>query len=351
MSTNGLVGRRTALKCAAGAALGAAGIGTFGGCAAGTGRAGEGTVRYQGWAGEVLAFELAEDLGLLDDVRLEWVGNTTSGPQDIQSVVTGDIDIGGAFNGAVLRLVAAGAPITSVIGYYGADSRTETGYFVPDGSPIRTAKDLIGKKVGVNTLGAHHEDVLGVYLERAALTPAEADSVELVVVPPVSAEQALRSGQLDVAVLTDTHREKALARGGIRAVFSDYELLGAFSAGSYVLRSDYLRTHGTTARALVAGTARAVRWAQTHTRDEVVARFADIIARRQRNEDTEAIRYWRSTGVAGRGGVIAEREFDLWKQRAADNRPELLDIPTADIYTNEFNPFRPARAEAGVRRN
>ncbi|WP_255375291.1 ABC transporter substrate-binding protein [Saccharomonospora sp. CUA-673] len=297
-------------------------------------------MRYQGWAGKVLFFELADDLGFLGDTRLEWIGNTISGPQDIQSVVTGDIDIGGAFNGAILRLVAAGAPITSVLSYYGADSRTEAGYFVLEDSPIRGPRDFIGKKVGVNTLGAHHEDVLTLYLERAGLTPEEIDSVQLVVVPPVSAEQALHSGQLDVACMTDITREKALARGGIRTVFSDYELLGAFSAGCYVMRSAYLREHADTARRFLAGTARAARWAQTRPRDEVVARFADIITRRQRNEDTEAIRYWRSTGVALPGGLIADREFDLWKERAAETRPALHDIATRDLYTNEFNPYR-----------
>ena len=37
----------------------------------------------------------------LSDLKLEWVGNTISGPQDIQTVVTGDVDIGGARGGHV----------------------------------------------------------------------------------------------------------------------------------------------------------------------------------------------------------------------------------------------------------
>src|SRR3954463_5868272 len=52
-------------------------------------------IRYQGWAGQVTLTELAEDLGYLAPLKLKWVGNTTSGPQDIQTVVTGDIDVGG----------------------------------------------------------------------------------------------------------------------------------------------------------------------------------------------------------------------------------------------------------------
>src|ERR1051325_9421855 len=59
-------------------------------------------IRYQGWAGQVTFTELAEDLGYLAPLKLKWVGNTISGPQDIQTVVTGDIDVGGAFYGAII---------------------------------------------------------------------------------------------------------------------------------------------------------------------------------------------------------------------------------------------------------
>ena len=116
-------------------------------------------IRYQGWAGQVTFTELAEDLGYLAPLKLKWVGNTISGPQDIQTVVTGDIDIGGAFYGAILKLIAAKAPIKAVVGYYGSDDNTYSGYYVKEDSPIKTARDLIGKKVAVNTLGAHHEFV------------------------------------------------------------------------------------------------------------------------------------------------------------------------------------------------
>src|ERR1700712_3087236 len=72
-------------------------------------------LRYQGWASKVLLPELAEDLGYLAPVKLNWVGNTISGPQDIQATVTGDVDFGGAFNGSIVKLVAAHAPVKAVI--------------------------------------------------------------------------------------------------------------------------------------------------------------------------------------------------------------------------------------------
>src|SRR6202012_3892615 len=129
-------------------------------------------IRYQGWAGQVTFVELADDLGYLAPLKLKWVGNTISGPQDIQTVVTGDTDIGGAFYGAIIKLIAARAPVKAVIGYYGSDAETYYGYYVKEDSPIRTAHDLIGKKVAVNTLGAHLEFVLREYLARNGLSTA-----------------------------------------------------------------------------------------------------------------------------------------------------------------------------------
>lgn len=70
-------------------------------------------LRYQGSANNVTLPELAQDLGYLGDVSLTWVGNTTSGPQDIQSAATNQTDIGGAFAGAVVKLIEAGAPVTA----------------------------------------------------------------------------------------------------------------------------------------------------------------------------------------------------------------------------------------------
>ncbi|MFD2422182.1 ABC transporter substrate-binding protein [Amycolatopsis pigmentata] len=295
------------------------------------------TLRYQGWAGQVTLPELAEDLGFLGDVKLEWVGDTISGPQDIQSAATGQIDFGGAFNGAVVKLAGAGAPIKSVISYYGSDAYAFNGFYVLADSPVRSARDLIGKKVGMNTLGAHSEAILDIYLQRNGLGPAETSQVERLVVPPVNTEQSLRQRQLDVVVLGGILRDKALANGGIRPLFTDYDLLGAFNAGTYVMTKRLLKSNPATVRTFVTGVARAIEWSKTTPAAEVVDRMTAIVKKRNRNENADALKYWKSFGVAAPGGAIAEKDLSIWVDWLRARGELKQDVHITDIYTNEFN--------------
>ena len=266
-------------------------------------------IRYQGSGGQVTLPELAADLGLLGTVHLQWVGNTTSGPQDIQSVATNQTDVGGAFNGAIAKLVAAGAPLAAVVGYYGSNDKSFIGYYALAGSPIASPRDLIGKKVGVNTLGAHFEAVLDGWLSKGGLTPDEVKQVELVVVPPINTEQALRTHQIDVAVLGGILQDKAVAAGGLRRLFADTDLYGSFTAGSYVFRRDFIAAHPDAVRQFTTGVAKALEWEAATPRDQVVAKFQDIVAKRGRTEDGSALKFWKSSGVLATGGVLKTDDF------------------------------------------
>lgn len=297
-------------------------------------------LRYQGWAGSVLYPELAEDLGYLAPLKLKWIGNTISGPQDIQAVASGDIEFGGAFAGAIINLKAANAPVKWVISHYGVDDKTYSSLLVLKDGPIKNGRDLIGKKVGVNTLGAHSEFITKEYLRRQGLKEDEIKQVSLVVLPPVSAEQALRQNQVEGIIAGGILQDQAVERGGVRSLFSDYELYGKFSAGGYVLKDKFIKENPNTARKFVEATAKAIEWAQTTPRDEVIARFEKIIKERNRNEDTSPLKYWKSTGIAGKGGVTSDKEVQTWIDfLVKDGKLKEGQVKPSDVYTNEFNPY------------
>jgi ABC-type nitrate/sulfonate/bicarbonate transport system substrate-binding protein len=314
------------------------------GCGRATASAGGGaetkTLRYQGSVGAVTPPELADDLGYLGDLKLDWVGNTISGPQDIQSAATGQTDFGGAFNGAVVKLVAAGAPVRAVIGYYGVDEYAYSGYYVLSDSAVHSARDLIGKKIGMNTLGAHSEALLDIYLQRKGLSAAEIGKVEPLVVPPVNTEQSLRQKQIEVGVLGGILRDTALARGGIRPLFTDYQLLGAFTAGTYVFTDTFLQRNPTTVQTFVTGVAKAIEWSRKTPRDEVVDRFTQIVKKRKRDESADALKYWRSYGVTNTGGRITEKDFSLWTDWLTSHGDiKKGQVKVSDLYTNQYNKY------------
>ncbi|WP_342745695.1 ABC transporter substrate-binding protein [Paenibacillus herberti] len=296
---------------------------------------------YQGTVEGVTFPELAEDLGYLAPIKLKWIGNTISGPQDIQTVATGQADFGGAFNGAVIKLVSAGAPIRSVISYYGMDEENYNGYFVLEDSPIKSARDLIGKKVGMNTLGAHGEFVLKEYLQRGGLTDEEIKQVTLVALPPVNIAQSLRAGQIDVASLGGVLRDKLSAEGGVRKLFSDFELFGAQSAGTIVFKEKFIKDNPNTVRKFVEATAKAIEWARNQPRETVIQRSEAIIKNRGRQETGTIVKYWKTTSLAGKGGTIRPEEFEIWRkwlEKSGDKKAG--EVKLEDLFTNEFNPYK-----------
>lgn len=297
-------------------------------------------LRYQGYANIVTFPELAEDLGYLGDIKLEWVGNVLGGPQDLQAVALGETDFGGAFNGTIVNSVAAGAKIKAVFASLGADEETYKEILVLEDSPITSAKDLIGKKVGVNSFGAIAEYMVKDYLTQGGLTEKEINEVTLVVIPPANTEQSLRMGQLDAAFMYDIHKEVAVSRGGLRSLTSDKELWGVISTASNVLHEDFIKKNPNTTKQFLEGVAKATDWAQTMPREEVIARMKKIIEKRDRNEDTTLVTYWKSTSVAGKGGLLSDKEFSMWIEKYKESGIlKNPNIKVSDLYTNEFNPF------------
>ncbi|PXW35194.1 UNVERIFIED_CONTAM: ABC-type nitrate/sulfonate/bicarbonate transport system substrate-binding protein [Williamsia faeni] len=303
------------------------------------GQDGKVSVRYQGSASQVQWQELAESLGYFKKVKLEWVGDTTSGPQDIQAVATGAVDTGGAFNGSVAKLQQAGSKVTGVISVNGSDDQTFQGYYSLEGSGIETAQDLVGKTVGINTLGAYHEYAIKQWLHDQGLSDDDIKKVVLTVVPPINTEVALRQGQLQVGNLGTIFKDVALEKGGLHEIFRDTDLIGNLSIATQVFRDDYIKENPEVVKDYVQGVSRAIRWAQVHPREEVVNKFVEIIDARGRNENTNFVKKWKSPGIPVPGGVIKPEEFTVWVDEAVRLGELPAGIKVEDLYTNEFNPY------------
>jgi ABC-type nitrate/sulfonate/bicarbonate transport system substrate-binding protein len=294
-------------------------------------------LRYQAYPTMVGFPELAEDLGYLAPLKLKYLGTTISGPAQIQAVATGDTDFGGAFNGAIVKLIAAKAPIKAVIAYYGSDAESYSAFYALPDSPIRIAKDLIGKKIAVNTIGAHAEFSIREFLARGGLTDAEQKQVAMVVLPPANGEQALREKQVDLASMQTILYEKAKERGELRPVFSDVSLFGPFNAGSLVMINRFIEENPNTVRKFVEATGKAIEWARTTPRAEVIERLTKVMKKRNSADDPSLLKYWKTPTVWSKQGRLSDEDFQRWIDwLVKDGQLKRGQIEPRDLYTNEF---------------
>jgi ABC-type nitrate/sulfonate/bicarbonate transport system substrate-binding protein len=299
-------------------------------------------LRYEGNPGQVSIHELAEELGYLAPVKLKYVGaNASGGPHSIQAVVSGDLDIGISFNGAIVKLVASKAPLKAVVAGYGTDAVNFQGTYVLEDSPIQTAADLVGKQVSLNTLGAHAEFSVREWLTRSGLGGDKAKQVSLIPLPAINGEQALRQKQVDAAVLSAIFQHKAVARGGVRRIMSDFDMFGPFTAGSVVMSTRFLQQNPNTARKYVTAVGQAFDWLQSHTNQEAIDRYVQIIKKRQRNEDTSVVEHWTGNGVSAPHGRLDDRDFQVWIDwLVRDGQIAPDQVRASDVFTNAYQSAR-----------
>ena len=293
--------------------------------------------KYLGSPGVVTPLELAEDLGYLAPIKLSYQGVSTGGPQGIQSALSGDSDISSpSFAGSAVKMVASGVPGTVVIAAYGTFDDPFAGYYVLESSPIHSARDLIGKKVGTNILGAQVEYMLKTYLKKGGLSPEEINQVTLVVLPPGSSEQALRNGHVDLAPLTGP----SIERGGVRRLYRDYDLVGDLTTGTYVMANRYIAEHPNTTRKVVTGIAKAIEWSRQQPRDQVIARFEQILAKRKRPENNAMLKYWTQWGIPNTAGEFKDDDFKIWVDNLIEeDQLKQNQIDYKKIYSNQYNAY------------
>jgi len=298
-------------------------------------------IRYQTSRSNMNLIELAKDLGYLEGIRLVELGDSKGGTESIHLVGIGEVDVGSSFNGAIIKAYAKGVELVSVVSNYGSDDVTNLSAFVLEDSPIREPRDLIGKKVGVNVLGAHLEFVTVEYLRQAGLSKEEISQVMFVTIPSTSAEQALKAGQLDVVLLNGVAKDGLLERGGARELFSDVDVMGRhFNAGTYFFTRKFIEQKPELARQFAEAIAKTIEWSRETPREEVIARMERIIRDRDPNESVDNLKYWKSFGIVTPGGVIQDEDFQVWIDWLVEHGElETGSVTPEDLYTNEFNPY------------
>jgi sulfonate transport system substrate-binding protein len=132
----------------------------------------------------------------LEGYKVEWI-LFPAGPQLLEALNTGSIDFGSTGEAPPIFAQAAGTPLV----YIGSEppSPGSEGILVPKGSPIKTIKDLKGKKVALNK-GSNVHYLLVQALESAGLKLSD---IEPVYLPPSDARSAFEKGSVDAWAIWD----------------------------------------------------------------------------------------------------------------------------------------------------
>ncbi len=218
------------------------------------------------------------------------------------------VEIGGAATAAVLNSIASGNDFVAAYPSNGINKEVQSIFYVLDDSPIKSIKDLAGKTIAVNTLGAHLDYTVREALHSVGLPQ---NAAKLVVVPGPQLEQVLRSGQVDISAFgywQTTFEGVARKTGGIRKVFGDTDVLGDIAGGFTVLRRDWINEHPDAAKLFVEKSAKALDYAREHP-EETKKVIAKVLA--SRGENAEIAQYFAGYGVR-EGGLPVKRDLQFW---------------------------------------
>lgn len=266
--------------------------------------------RYLASQGGLSAHELAAELGYFDGtgITIENVGYATGGPASLIALASGDVEIGSAATSAVLNSIIGGNDFVAAYPSNGINDEVQSIFYVLEDSPIRDIKDIAGKSIAVNTLGAHLDYTIREALHSVGLPT---DAANQIVVPGPQLEQVLRSGQVDISAFgywQTTFEGVAKQKGGLRAIFDDTDVLGEIAGGFIVLRRDFIEKHPEAAKVFVEQSQRALDYARENPKETNVI-FAKALAARGENPDIA--QYFRGYGVRPGGKAVA-RDLQFW---------------------------------------
>lgn len=292
-------------------------------------------IRYLNDPGAVRGFEIADALGYFKGkgIRIEFKGYSHGAPDSLAALASGSADLIGIATPAVINAVAAGATILCVLPAQGISKDINSKFFVLDDSPIKAAADLNGKSIAVNAAGAHLDYVVREYLRMHSLK----DNSKLVTIPGPKLDQTLRDRQADVVAVgawQSPIAAKIAAEGGVRVLFTDYDVLGDIVLGNVVMNQAFVDRHPQVIKEFVTASAKATDWAAAHP-DEARKLFAEIL--QKRGDDPAAAAQWVSFGLP-RHALYKEHDVQFWldvlvregRLKAGQFRPE-------DIATNKYN--------------
>jgi len=293
-------------------------------------------------------FELAKRLTGKDILKEEAVSLkpiTIHGAGGGLALLGHNTDVGGGSISIWVNAIGRGAKAKLLLPGSITEQPEQSGLLVLEESNIHTIKDLVGKKIAVNVLGAEADFIIRIFLKQNGLS---INQVELVVVPNENQEQVLRSHQVDAVAWTSTgglQFDRAVENGGVRRISgtSSFETRGGVSQiiTVEVFRDDFIKEHPELVRRYLRAVDRAryIVWQEFQKNpDRVRKAYGEISA--EKGGNPELAKFYRGVRWSPKHQFIMDSDIQFWIDRFTEAgmfKPGQIKL--SDVYTNEFNPL------------
>jgi len=186
-------------------------------------------------------------------VKVDWL-LFPAGPALLEALNTGSIDLGSVGEAPPIFAQAAGNPFVYVAS--STPNPHGEGILVPKDSPLRTVRDLKGKKVALNK-GSNVHYLLVKLLEKNGLKYSD---VKVVFLPPADARAAYEAGAVDAWVIWDPFFTQAKRATNSR-VLADGDGVVA-NREFFIFSRDFAKGHTPETRTILGELERTDAWAK-----------------------------------------------------------------------------------------
>jgi sulfonate transport system substrate-binding protein len=263
-----------------------------------------------------------------------------SGQSSEDSVLAGQVDAGSGSYNHTIELQALGKKMMSVVQFGIAPGEAEM-VSAKEAGTIHSAKDLIGKNLGVTELGSGTQTLTTILLHNAGISASQVHFI------PVGAGDtfiaAMQQGKIDAGMTTEPTISRLLSTGVGKVLYdlrtpasTQTALGGPYPFICVFMSNDYVNSHKDVVQKMVNAYVKTLKWMQSHTAAEIAAKMpADYYAG---NKDLYVTALQNQMKIFSPDGKMPDGgpQFVLSTEQLINKSMQGKQIDLSLTYTNEF---------------
>jgi ABC-type nitrate/sulfonate/bicarbonate transport system substrate-binding protein len=257
-----------------------------------------------------------------------------------QSVIKGDNDLFGSGHVTTIAQAREGGSKLKIVLHSMVDSpdfdKLHMTWFVRNDGKIKSAKDLVGKKIAMSSKGSCAETLNAEYLRQNGV---DVKKTQIIVMNDQQQEQALKQGNIDVAIVHPPFNMKIKNDGGVNILTTSYQIgekAGDGEIGGLAVRAfseDFIKKYPDVVKAYIVADLKAQQYINKNY-NESLKIAADYLKMDIKN---------MAGNIYPDQKWIKPEQIEWWVKTAEKNKIAGFETPgkvkASDLYTNKLNPY------------